>query len=94
MMRVEPAGQRAERRHDDLARRLDEAAARDLAALEVQPELGMEMAGDFRPRVVADGFMAQDDSAELDLVLDPAAAMVGEARVVVADDPCPVEPRR
>ena len=65
-----------------------------LAALEVQPELGMEMAGDFRARVVALGFVAEDDSADLDLVRDPAAAMVGESRVVVADDPGPVEPRR
>ena len=34
-MRVEPAGQRAERRHDDLGRREHEAAARDLPAAEV-----------------------------------------------------------
>src|SRR4051794_3340360 len=54
----------------------------------------MEMARHFRPRFAAHGFVAQDDSAELDLVGDPAAAMVGEARIVVADDPRPVEPRR
>ena len=50
------------------------------------------MAGDFRPRLVADGFVAKDDAADLDLLLDASAAMVGEARIVVADDPRPVEP--
>src|SRR5947209_9201624 len=54
----------------------------------------MEMAGDFRTPLVADGFVAEDDPAELDLVRDAAAAMVGEVRVMVADDPGPVEPCR
>ena len=93
MMRVQAAGQRAEGRHDDLARRHDEAAARHLPAAQMNAQLGMEMAGDFRPRLVANGFVAEDDSAELDLVRDAAAAMVGEARIVVADDPGPVELR-
>ena len=70
MMRVEAAGQRAERRHDDLVRRHDEAAPRDLPALEVEPQLGMEMAGDFGPRLAAHGFVAKDDPADLDFVLD------------------------
>ena len=72
MMGVEPAGQRAECGHDELGRRRDEAAARDLAALEVQPQLGMEMAGDFRPRLVAHRFVAKDDPGDLDLILDAA----------------------
>ena len=38
--------------------------------------------------------MAKDDAGYLAFLLDPAAAMVGEARVVVADDPDPVEARR
>ena len=40
MMRVEPAGQRAEGGHDELGRRHHEAAARDVAAPEVQRSLG------------------------------------------------------
>ena len=44
--------------------------------------------------LVAHRFVAKDDPAELDLVLDAAAAMVGEAGIVVADDPGPVEPAR
>src|SRR5438309_164317 len=94
MMRVEAAGERAECRHDDLGGRSDETAARDVPSLEVQPELGMEVAGNFRPRLLADGFVAKDDAADLDLLLDAAAAMVGEAGIVIADDPCPVEIRR
>ena len=72
----------------------DEAAPRDVAALEVKPQLGMEMAGDFGPRLAAHGFVAKDDPGDLDLVRDPAAAMVGEAGIVVADDPRPVERAR
>ena len=55
--------------------------------------LGWKWPGNFRPRLVAHGFVAKDDAADFDLVRDPSAAMVGEARVVVADDPGPVEPR-
>ena len=94
MVRVEAAGQRAEGGHDQLGRRDDEAAARDLAAVEVQPELGMEMAGDFGPGLAAHRLVAEEIPAKLDLVRDAAAAMVGEAGVVVADDPGPVEPAR
>src|SRR3954451_22867319 len=53
----------------------------------------MEMARDFRLRVIADGFMAKNDSADFDFVDERAAAMVGESRIVVADDPGPVELR-
>ena len=35
--------------------------------------------------------MAKDDPADLDFLADPAAAMVGEAGIVIADDPGPVE---
>ena len=38
--------------------------------------------------------MTKDDWAELDLILDAAAAMVCKSGVVVADDPSPVEPGR
>ena len=91
-MGIEAPGERSERRHDDLGRGFDEAAARDLAALEAQPELGMEMAGDLRPGFAAHRLVAQDDAGNFDLFGDAAAAMVGEARIVVADDPAPVEP--
>ena len=71
----------------------DEAAPRHLPAFEVHAQLGMEVAGNFRPRIAADRFVAKDDPAELDLLLDAAAAMVGKARIVIADDPRPVELR-
>jgi len=51
------------------------------------------MAGNLRPRLVALCFVAEDDPAEFDLLGDAPAAMVGETRIVVADDPCPVETR-
>ena len=54
----------------------------------------MEMPGHLRPWLAAHGFVAEDDPADLDLVGETPAAMVGEAGVVVADDPDPVEPRR
>jgi hypothetical protein len=51
----------------------------------------MEVPRDFRPCLVAKGLVAQDDPAKLDLVLDPSTAMIGEAWIVIADDPGPVE---
>ena len=42
-------------------------------------------------RLVSQRFMAKNDLAELDLVGDRAATMIGETRIVVADDPRPVE---
>ncbi len=50
MPRIEPAGERAEGRKDQLALGGDEAAAGDLAAAMVDPELGVEMAGQLGPR--------------------------------------------
>ena len=77
MVRVEAAGQRSECGHDDLVRGFDEATAGDLPAFEVKPQLGMEVAGDFGPGFVRHRFVAEDDSVELDLVLDPSAAKPG-----------------
>src|SRR5438552_18457500 len=57
----------------------------------MNPQFGVEMTGDFRARLVADRFVAQDDPGDLDFILNPSAAMVGEAGIVVADDPHPVE---
>ena len=51
MMRIEPAGQRAERRQDQLASGQHETAPRDIAAAMVDPELRMEMARQFGPRL-------------------------------------------
>ena len=93
MVGVEPSGQRPEGGKDDLPIRDHEAAPRHPAALEVDPKLGMEMAGHLGPLLVLHGLVAEDDPAELDLVGDSAAAMVGEARVMVADDPGPIELR-
>ena len=52
MMGVEPAGQRAEGGQDQLALRRHEAAPRDQPAAQVQAQLGVEMAGQFGPRLV------------------------------------------
>ncbi len=59
--------------------------------LQVQSKLGMEVTGHLRPRIAAHGLVAEDDPGDLDFVVEPAAAMIGEAGVVVADDPGPVE---
>ena len=53
----------------------------------------MEVARDFRARVVADRFVAEDHAADFGLLGKRPSAMIGKARVVVADDPHPVEPR-
>jgi len=92
MVRVQTAGQCAECREDQLGRRDDEATTRNLTAFEVQPKLGMVVARHLRSRVVAHGFMAQNDTRDLDLYLQPAAAMIRKARIVIADDPRPIEP--
>jgi hypothetical protein len=52
------------------------------------------MAGHFRAWVGSVGFVAQDDPGDRDLVHKPAAAMIGKAGIVVADDPRPVEAGR
>ena len=54
MMGVEPAGQRAERRHDELGRRdRRSSAAKRCRPLQVSRSLGWIMARHFGPRVVA-----------------------------------------
>ena len=63
---------------DHLGRRDHEAAARDLTALEMKPELGVEMARHFGARVVANRFVAEDDPGDLGLLGEHAAAMIGE----------------
>ena len=55
-------------------------------------KLGVEMAGISGAGSSADGLVAKDHPVDLGLLNDPAAAMVDEAGVVVADDPGPVEP--
>src|SRR6185369_6489915 len=94
MVGVESAGQRAERRHDDLARRCDEATARDLSAAEVNPKLRVIMARDLRAGLAALRLVAEHDAPKLNLILDAPAAMVGKAGIVVADNPGPVEAGR
>ena len=51
------------------------------------------MARHFGGGVVADGFVAEHDPADMDFLGEPPAAMVDEAGVVIADDPHPVDPR-
>ena len=91
MMGVEPAGQRSERRHDDLRGRRDEAAARDMPSFELKTQLRMKMAGDFHASLVAHRLVAEDDPSNLNLVIDSSAAMISKAGIVVADDPGPIE---
>ena len=92
MMGIEPAGQRAECGQDQLRRGDDKAAARDMPSLEMEPKLGMIMSRHLGSGIVAHRFMAQDNAADLNLILDASAAMVGKARVMVPYDPCPIEP--
>jgi len=92
MMRVKPSGQRAERRKDQLGWRGDEAAPRNASPFQVHPVFWMEVAAKLRPNFVAAGFMAEHDSRNHKLVLEPAAAMVGKAWIVIANDPNPFEP--
>lgn len=49
------------------------------------------MTGNFGSTFITKSFVAEDDSAKLDFIFDAAAAMIGEARIVVSDDPGPVE---
>jgi hypothetical protein len=62
-----------------------------MASAQVNAKLGMEVARDFRATIAPDGFVAKDDAGDLDFAGQPAAARVGEARVMVADNPGPVE---
>ena len=75
---IQPAGERAESGKDQLSLRSDEAAARDAPAVDAEPKLGMKMAGNLGAMLVAKRFVAEQDSAELDLVDDGPAAMVGK----------------
>jgi hypothetical protein len=52
----------------------------------------MEMTRDFRPRFVALSFVAEDYAAAFHFFRDLPAATVGEAWIVVSDDPRPVDP--
>src|SRR5690349_4355922 len=94
MMRIEAASERAERGQDHLGSRDHKTATGDAAALQVEPELRVIVAGHFRSWIVPDRFVAKDDSADLDLLDQPAAAMVRKAGIVVAHDPRPVETLR
>src|SRR5688572_3621062 len=94
MMGVEPAGQAAEGGQDQLGLGHYEAAARHVAALEVEAELGVEVTAKLGTGLADLGFMAQNDAVDHRFLDDLTAAMVGEAGVVVADDPGPVERRR
>lgn len=92
MMRIETAREGTEGWHDDLALRGDEAAARHASAFDVEPQFGMKMAGNFGAAFVPNRFVAKNYSGNLHFLRDPAAAVIGKARIVIAHDPCPVEP--
>ena len=49
----------------------------------------MEMAGQLGPGFRGIGFVAEQQPVDLGFLDDPAAAMIGEARIVIAGDPGP-----
>ena len=53
----------------------------------------MEVAGNLGARFTPLGLVAENDPPDFDFVLNPPTAMVGEARIVIAYDPGPVEAR-
>ena len=52
------------------------------------------MAGNLGPRIGPVRFVAKDDSRHRRFLGETPAAMIGESRVVVAEDPGPFEPVR
>jgi hypothetical protein len=62
VVRVEPAGERAERGRISLVGVAIEAAARHLAAAQLNAQLGVEMAGEFGARVVGVGDVPQNQA--------------------------------
>src|ERR1700741_223055 len=53
----------------------------------------MEMSRDLRPHFCPDRLVPENDAANFHFVRNAAAAMVLKARIMVADDPGPVESR-
>ncbi|OMP12973.1 oligopeptide/dipeptide ABC transporter ATP-binding protein, partial [Corchorus olitorius] len=92
MARIQPAGQRAQRRQDQLGRRSDEAAARYMPAAQRQAQLGVEMARYLRPGVGRIGLMPQPDAVHLRLDRTASARHMRHADVMIAGYPQPVEP--
>jgi hypothetical protein len=78
MAGVEPASQGSKGWKDELSFGRHEAAARNPPAVDAEAELWMKMAGNLGAMFFAKGFVAEQDSAKLDLVDDGAAAMVGK----------------
>ena len=52
------------------------------------------MAGELRPHLGGVGLMAEQEAIDFRFLDDRTAAMVGDAGIVIADDPRPVEPAR
>ena len=82
MMRVESAGERAERGQDKLGGGGDEAAARNLAAADADPQFGVEMAGQLRAYLVPLGFVAKDEAVDLGFFEDRSSAMIDQQRIM------------
>ena len=59
----------------------------------MNPQLGMKVAGDFGTGLITFGLVTEHDAGNDRFVLQTSAAMVRKSRIVVADDPHPVEPR-
>ena len=53
----------------------------------------MEVTRHLGARIGYLGFVAQYDSADLAFYFDPSSTMIGEACIVIADDPDPIDPR-
>ena len=63
-----------------------------MAAFHREAELGMVMSRKFRTGIVAQCLMAKREAGDMKLLDNSSAAMVDKSRVVIADDPYPVEP--
>ena len=53
----------------------------------------MIVTGHFRAGIVSNRLVAEDDPGDLDFLFELAAAIIGEAGVMIADDPGPVDAR-
>ena len=83
----ETAGQAAEGGQNQPLRVARETGARNRPAADAEPQFGMEMPGDFGPRLAAQALVAKDDAVDGQLVGDLAAPRAAGEPVVIAGDP-------
>lgn len=90
-MSIEAAGERAECGQDQLVCRGNKTTSRHLPPSKMQTKLWMEVTRDFRPGIDPFGLVAKNDPRNDQFVLEPTAAMISKTRVVIAQNPDPVE---